>query len=578
MSIEFENMGIEGHPAENQLLLALERELPPNQAAEIEQHLGNCWSCRARINELQRGVLAFVEYREKRYLPAVGDPPQQFRDFPSLLQAVARKSKAPGLLEKIRRFLPVLLRRPRGWAWVSATAATMAFVIFWTQVIFNPVTVSADELLSRASAAQNPEVAARKDTNRPVAHRAVHQRVRISNGTQTVTRDFDWVAGSLEPRWGSERDLDLWNVPLTADAFAEWRKSLPTKKDEVKRSADRWTLDTIAGERPTNIDPVPGADINEAWIVVRTQDFHPIRQHIRFADGRQLDFEELLFEMKDQAPSVDSIDSARLMARNSLPRSNPSVPISPVNLDETELQLRYVIFTHQWDLGEDLTISRTPDAVKVSGTASSAEVKESMQTVLGMLPNVEVKVDAPVGFTPADVSNPATSARQVSRAPTPLLEDILNQAFDSPASKREFIDQCIDASAAEVSHGWALKRLVDRYSMLEQRVLTPESQARLIEMLRSHLHKVSDANVQLASLVRLLPDSHAQKYAVPTDWRAIILALFAQVRKQDSLVGGLVAGAQLNGASLQTNAEGLRSSYEAITALLSELQNQALDR
>ena len=40
--------GADGHPDENQLLLALERELSLEETAEVEQHLGNCWSCRAR--------------------------------------------------------------------------------------------------------------------------------------------------------------------------------------------------------------------------------------------------------------------------------------------------------------------------------------------------------------------------------------------------------------------------------------------------------------------------------------------------------------------------------------------------
>jgi len=37
------------HPDENQLLLALERELSPEETAQVEQHLGTCWSCRARF-------------------------------------------------------------------------------------------------------------------------------------------------------------------------------------------------------------------------------------------------------------------------------------------------------------------------------------------------------------------------------------------------------------------------------------------------------------------------------------------------------------------------------------------------
>ena len=70
------------HPDENQLLLALERELSPEEIAQVEQHLGTCWSCRARSSEMQSGILAFVEYREKRYLPSLESPPHDYRNFP----------------------------------------------------------------------------------------------------------------------------------------------------------------------------------------------------------------------------------------------------------------------------------------------------------------------------------------------------------------------------------------------------------------------------------------------------------------------------------------------------------------
>ena len=63
MNTETEKLsfGTGGHPDENQLLLALERELSLEEAARVEQHLGNCWSCRARSSEIQSGILAFVE-------------------------------------------------------------------------------------------------------------------------------------------------------------------------------------------------------------------------------------------------------------------------------------------------------------------------------------------------------------------------------------------------------------------------------------------------------------------------------------------------------------------------------------
>jgi len=83
--IEKPSFDADGHPDENQLLLALEGELPSGEAMQIEQHLGTCWSCRARSHEMQRGILAFVEYREKRYLPSIETSPNDFRGFPAAL-------------------------------------------------------------------------------------------------------------------------------------------------------------------------------------------------------------------------------------------------------------------------------------------------------------------------------------------------------------------------------------------------------------------------------------------------------------------------------------------------------------
>jgi len=68
-----------------------------------------------------------------------------------------------------------------------------------------------------------------------------------------------------------------------------------TRKDKVKRSGDRWTLDTTALDDP----------VKEAWLVVRASDFHPLQQHIRFADDRHLDFEGI--GLRDSHPRKDPI-------------------------------------------------------------------------------------------------------------------------------------------------------------------------------------------------------------------------------------------------------------------------------
>src|ERR1700730_11824838 len=95
------SFGADGHPDENQLLLAIERELPLEEAAQVEQHLGNCWSCRARSSEMQSGILAFVEYREKRYLPSLASPPHDFGSFPGKFRGIAAEGKPGGLARRI---------------------------------------------------------------------------------------------------------------------------------------------------------------------------------------------------------------------------------------------------------------------------------------------------------------------------------------------------------------------------------------------------------------------------------------------------------------------------------------------
>ncbi len=549
------SFGADGHPDENQLLLALERELSPEETAQVEQHLGNCWSCRARSSEMQIGILAFVEYREKRYLPSLERPPHDFGSFPRELRRIADEGKPDDVAVRIWRNVWRFLCSSNQVKWVSATAAIMALVIFWTQVLLNPSTVSASEFLARATAAQNP-------TTQENIHvsRTAHQRVRISNGQQSVVREFEWIVGSPIPlaRWQMEAEPSKWNAPLTANGFAEWRDSVSRRKDKVKRSGDRWTLNTTAFDDR----------VKEAWLVVRADDFHPVEQHIRFADDGQLDFEELAFETSTpQRPNSKSVAPAR-SAPNS-PANVPGVAVEPaVDPNETELELRYTMFANQWDLGEDLLITRNQGAVAVSGTASSADRAASMHTILSGLPNVQISIAAPAAVDRPTASNPSVPGKSAPASSTPLLKDVLDSAFTSTEQRREFVDRCLAASDTELSHAWALKKLVDRYSEPEERLLKTESQAKLEEMLRAHLLQLGAAK----------PSSSAQHPDVPGSWRASILALFAEVQRQDSLVASLIVGTQANGRDTAAASASLQSAHEAIGALLTGLNSLGGDR
>src|SRR5260370_4757063 len=451
---------------------------------------------------MQIGLLAFVEYREKRYLPSLDPPPHDFGRLPRELRRIAVEGKPDGVAVRIWRSVWRFLSSSNHVKWASATATIMVLVNFWTQVLLNPSTVSASEFLARATAAQNPGTQEKGHVSR-----TAHQRVRISNGQQTVVREFEWTVGSPIPlaRWQMEAEPSKWNAPLTANGFAEWRDSVSRRKDKVKRSGDRWTLNTTAFDDR----------VKEAWLVVRADDFHPVEQHIRFADDGQLDFEELAFETSTpQRPNSKSVAPAR--SEPDSPAKVPEVAVEPaVDPNETELELRYTMFANQWDLGEDLLITRNQGAVAVSGTASSADRAASMRTILSGLPNVQISITVPAAVDRPTASNPSVPGKSAPASSTPLLKDVLDSAFTSTEQRREFVDRCLAASDTELSHAWALKKLVDRYSEPEERLLKTQSQAKLEEMLRAHLQQLCAPDAELALLITLLPPSSAQHPEVP---------------------------------------------------------------
>jgi hypothetical protein len=553
----------DGHPDEDQLLLALERELPQDDAARVERHMGNCWSCRARYEEMQRGILAFVEYREKRYLPLVPTPPDDTSGFRDRLRNFIGESFPVGLLTRIWRGLFGFVALLGQVKWVGAVAAAMAGVIFWVYVASSPAVMSASELLTQAVAAQNPPVSAATGGRRHV----VHQKMQIRSGNQTVVRDFQWTQGSPigQARWDGQSDPLSWSAPMTAEGFAGWRDSLGQKKDTVKRAGGLLTLDTATTQ---------GA-IADAWIVVRAVDFHPVEQHLRFANAQRLDFVELAFQVDDKSqPAAEPLSAIAVAQAPSLPAGMPPMPgltgPPPADLDEVELQLRYTLFVHKWDLDEDLVIGRDSDQVTLTGTVSSPEREQDMRAILSALPSVRLSADLP-----ASTDNQAAKPVQAIPAQdqVPLLKAVLERTFVSRDERLAFENGCLADSDAALSHAWALKRLVERYSETEEQRLKPDSDQKLRVMLRGHLQELGRGNDGLRPLLALLPPSDAGIPTIPAGWRARIVALFSAVQQQDRLTSGLVVGSQTNGQKLASASANLRVTHKTISALLEGLKD-----
>lgn len=541
--VKLVEFGVEGHPSEDQLLLTLEGEVAAEETARVQQHLAGCWSCKARYEEMQRGILAFVEYREKRYLPALESPSSDSSGFRARVRTLAAEAPAVPFLAKMWRTLALFWHpfQHVQLRWVTVVAAAMVGLLFWTEVL-SPPPVSASELLTRAIAAQKPETSGRS--------RLIRQTLRIRSGQRVVTRNFEWKTDSSIHRagWNVQADPLAWDAPLTALGFSDWRDGLSTKTDKVKRSGDRLILDTVA----------PEDLIREAWIAVRAADFHPVAQHIRFRDGRELDLTEIAFQFQEEtAPPV-------AIAQKAAPKAAAPRAVPKPDLDQTELDLRYILFAHRWDLGEDLTVQRTTSEVTLSGVVSSPERKQAIEQALSGTANVRLNLALPTASN-APAGNDTTIRQNAQASSVPLLHDRLDQAFSSPDERVAFIDRCLIASDTAVAHAWALKRLADRYS-------DPNAQAKLQEMVRAHLQELGGANDDLDPLVKLIHAPAGGRPASSSNWRDQILALFAAVRQQDRDVTSLLAGPQSNEQNLGPVSAEFRSNHQAIRALLGYLK------
>ena len=551
-----------GHPEEAALILATEGELSEQDAGQIEAHTRGCRLCQTRLAEVEQGFTVYDEYRKTVLLPELQPYPQSFREFPRRLRELSNnRALERGVWKRTRDFWRSLLRGGVAIRWVSVTAAVMAVVFLVTQTLLNPVRVSAAELLERAAASQNPS-AAQTAGGRP---KKARQRVRISNGGTAVVRDFQWTVGSSIPnsRWQEEADPGKWNAPLTAEGFSEWRNSVGQKNDQVKRIGGELALDTTAS----------GTTIREAWIVVRSSDFHPIEQHIRFSDDRSLDFAELSFDVTDDQAAAGPVrDGQYVAAQQPTNRTQPPVQLA-VDSNEAELEIRYVMFQNQWDLGEDLEIARVGSNVSVHGVASSQDRAQAMREALRKIAGVRLDVSSPplgqVG-TPPDVGS-----RTASKNPAPLLKDTLEKIFTVAEQRRDFVDRCLASSDDALAQASALAKLAERYDPASETALTSDSQAKLHEMLRIHVERLRVADAELEPLIKVLPASATDKVAAGTrTWRDTMQILFTQVREQDLLVTALVGGSQ-NVTVDVTRASGrMKSAHDSIHELLLNAQAQ----
>src|SRR5271154_3510149 len=82
------------HLSDQELLLAADGELPTRRAAQVHSHLAACWSCRARMAEIEGTIADFARAQRETLdpqLPPMAGPAALLR---AQLSAMASKPEA----------------------------------------------------------------------------------------------------------------------------------------------------------------------------------------------------------------------------------------------------------------------------------------------------------------------------------------------------------------------------------------------------------------------------------------------------------------------------------------------------
>src|ERR1700744_669703 len=116
----------ESHLNDEELLLAIDGELPEARVDEVAEHLHDCWDCRARKQSLEKTILNVVEARHAEFDSQV----QPSAGVRALLKAnLAQIAAEPVAKEKVS-VAPFRSKRLRRTLVVGlAAAAALVFIV-----------------------------------------------------------------------------------------------------------------------------------------------------------------------------------------------------------------------------------------------------------------------------------------------------------------------------------------------------------------------------------------------------------------------------------------------------------------
>jgi hypothetical protein len=567
-----------GHPSEGDLLFYVDGELDAQAGTRVKAHLEACWSCRVNLEEVQGTIGDFIGYRNQALRRLAPPPPGGWRGFDARLKRLSESAvDRPWRL----RILSLLTRpftnlrgpftnlrgafnSPLTTRFTVASLILLAAAAAW--VVFNraPV-VSATELLERATEAQTQKILS---TSQPVIHQLIQIKrkprplssagapsnensrpevAKVETWNDLNNARFKQVGGEDRPTGAGERNnavagardrqgllggleeifrtnrLD-WRRPLSAVSFAEWRKSLRGKTEEVRRERLADGVEALSLRTISTDAPRIGAVV-EATLTVRARDWSPLRQSLRVRqEGGEVEYEllETGFEVvslavvhpsifADSAPaSLHTPAPVAAAARPAAETDTPPAALVSGRANHTpadaglEIETLALLSKAGADLGEQVNVEHGPEGLlRIEGIVDSEARKQELRRALN-----PVLASASVRFEVETVEEALRRAKPDSGVPPvpQLLEQRATRANALPVEEElrgyliaqgRFANERLDGEIQRLARGLAnssfnlrqraqaMKRLSERFNAEQWQSFDIASRARLLSLLES---------------------------------------------------------------------------------------------
>lgn len=478
------NSSFTGHLEDEQLLRLLDGELEPAELAEVRSHIEACWSCRARMRQMEDAITNLVAWRNKelaaREAP-IASGRQRLARALERLEADHPHRRLPWLLRGVGAVRAAwAANRPR---YVSAAVAASIGVLMILLPLAEPPRITAAVFLERAKQA------------RPVQMRSViHERIEVRFGGRVHQREITFRPGSHPTLQEASRMGDTsmlpeiedgpisWIDPMSVEAFERWHDRLERKSDTIRESADSITLRTEAGQ-----DRIVAASL-----IVRRSDWRPIAKQIEFVSEPGLEVRQISYEIRPSEAEAEPVMAAGASVSHARP---PQEPVEVV-LERTEVTVRETLHRLGADRNEIPEISRADGLVRVKAVVETRERRSELLEALLPIQHVEASIETAGPATPLEgglnsASSSGTHPHFYSTTP-PLAKDLWEYMHGMDEANQR-LNAVRESYFAVLPTAKALQRLAHRYDEAALESMPGEVRARVNQLAASYIGRIREA-------------------------------------------------------------------------------------